>query len=97
MSGEEARSRFQDCKSQIDRLEFSNDAIVELGAIKLESEEIARRIGDTVYSKFCLNEIEQLDTDEFDDMFKYQDEGSFNSAKHELLFILDDCIRGHLA
>lgn len=96
MSGEEAKSKFMHCREQVDNLEFSNDSIVELGAIKLEAERIAKSISNRAYSKFCVNELRELDTDEFDDMFTYKNAGAFDSAKYELMLILDDCIRGRL-
>jgi len=81
---------------KVKALNFSEDSIIELGAIKLEAERITKKIGRSRYGKFCLNELKQVDSDEFYDMFKRPSKETFTSAQCEFEFILKDCIAGRI-
>ena len=92
----EIRQQFLTLQQKVNSLSFSIESIVELGSIKFESERMAGMIKDEGYRSFCLNEIEQVNTDEFHDMYTLQREADFKAAKNEFLYILMDCHRGHL-
>lgn len=92
----EIKKKFLELNLQVNNLQFSAESIVELGAIKLEAERYAKTIIDNRLRKFCLNELDQLKTDEFSDMYNNKNKNSFESAKSELSFILKDCSNGKL-
>jgi len=92
----EIKEKFLDLIRQVTNLEFSKKSIVELGSIKLEAERFSKTITDKSLKRFCINELEQLDTDEFSVMYSKGSESSFIAAKHELLDILKDCSNGKL-
>lgn len=90
------KEKFLDLISQVNNLEFSVESIVELGAIKLEAERVAKSIVDKKLKKFCSTELEEIRTDEFPQLFSGKDQISFNSAKSELIQVLRDCANGKL-
>ena len=92
----EIKKKILDLYKQVANLEYSKESLVELGAIKLEAERFSKTITDKKLKRFCLNELEQLDTDEFSEMYTKINESSFISAKYELLQILNDCSNGKL-
>lgn len=92
----EIKQLFELLHSEVENLSYSESSLIELGAIKLKAERIAKNIKKRQYRVFCLNEIRQLDTDEFHDMYKNPSENTFAAAQFELMLILKDCRNGFL-
>jgi hypothetical protein len=78
-------------------LEFTNTSIIEIKNIYRKSREIAYKLDDREHLDFCLRELQEVFEDEIE-MFSENpsDEWYFDSAKSELLAVLNDCKKGHL-
>lgn len=86
--------KFNELKNAVDSLHYSNDSIVELIYIKNKACDISLHIEDGNYRKYCLYELNEIESDEFFEMRSIPTESNFSKAKYELSYILNDCANG---
>ena len=97
MDKEIAAKAFQELEAQLLSLEFTNTSIKEINDIYRKAREIAYRLDNSERLDFCLRELQEVFEDEIE-MFSESpsNEGYFDSAKYELLAVINDCEKGHL-
>jgi hypothetical protein len=96
MSNEEVIKRSENILKEAQSLEFSENNLIELGALTLRTQDIYSNLNEGPVREKCLYELHEFWTDERKDLFENKDLGTleteFKSAKYEFIAVLEDCI-----